>query len=101
MRNIIQPVQRTPEWYAFRWNLITASNAYKALDSQASINQLIYEKCQPLNQEKYKSSLTETPMSWGNKYEYLTSCIYEEKNQTTTQYAKMQQRARENDMKLF
>lgn len=42
-----QPVQRTKEWYDFRHNLITASNAYKAFDSQSSKNQLIYEKCQP------------------------------------------------------
>ena len=25
LRDIPQPVQRTPEWYQFRWNLITAS----------------------------------------------------------------------------
>jgi hypothetical protein len=48
LREIPQPEQRTPEWYQFRWNLITASNAWKALESQSAINQLIYEKCQPL-----------------------------------------------------
>jgi hypothetical protein len=42
-----QPAQRTKEWYDFRHNLITASNAYKAFDSQSTKNQLIYEKCQP------------------------------------------------------
>jgi putative phage-type endonuclease len=42
-----QPVQRTKEWYDFRHNLITASNAYKAFESQSNKNQLIYEKCQP------------------------------------------------------
>lgn len=78
-----QPEQRTSEWYTFRHDHVTASNAWKALGSIASRNQLIYEKCQSLNTEKYKSSLTETPMSWGNKYEYLTTCIYEEKNNTT------------------
>ena len=41
-----QPVQRTKEWYEFRHNLITASNAYKAFESQSTKNQLIYEKCQ-------------------------------------------------------
>jgi hypothetical protein len=41
-----QPAQRTKEWYAFRYNLITASNAYKAMDQSQSVqNQLIYEKC--------------------------------------------------------
>lgn len=44
LRNIPQPIQRTPEWYKFRWNLITASNAWKAFESQSTINQLIYEK---------------------------------------------------------
>jgi len=83
LKNIYQPEQKTQEWYTFRHDHITASNAWKALGTTASKNQLIYEKCQPLNTEKYKSSLSETPMSWGNKYEYLTSCIYEEKNHTT------------------
>ena len=44
-----QPAQRTKEWYAFRYNLITASNAYKAMDPSQSVqNQLIYEKCSSL-----------------------------------------------------
>ena len=42
---IPQPVQRTKEWYEFRHNLITASNAYKAFENQTIQNQLIYEKC--------------------------------------------------------
>jgi putative phage-type endonuclease len=83
LKGIYQPEQKTQEWYSFRHDHITASNAWKALGTTASKNQLIYEKCQPLNTEKYKGSLSETPMSWGNKYEYLTSCIYEEKNKTT------------------
>ena len=32
LRDAPQPVQRTPEWYQFRWNLITASNAWKAFE---------------------------------------------------------------------
>jgi putative phage-type endonuclease len=83
LKGIYQPEQKTQEWYDFRHDHITASNAWKALGTISSRNQLIYEKCQPLNTEKYKSSLVETPMSWGNKYEYLTTCLYEEKNQTT------------------
>ena len=83
LRSIVQPVQRSPEWYAFRWNLITASNAYKALDSQASINQLIYEKCQPLktfedNDSEIKMVNTNTAMHWGQKYEPLSVMIYED-----------------------
>ena len=83
LKGIYQPEQKTPEWYAFRHDHITASNAWKALGTASSKNQLIYEKCQSLNTEKYKASLAETPMSWGNKYEYLTTCLYEEKNNTT------------------
>jgi hypothetical protein len=41
LRNKPQPAQRTKEWYHFRHNLITASNAYKAFESQATQNQLI------------------------------------------------------------
>ena len=81
LRNIPQPVQRTPEWYKFRWNLITASNAWKAFESQSAINQLIYEKCQPLKtndeDEEVKLVNTNSPMHHGQKYEPLTVMIYE------------------------
>jgi putative phage-type endonuclease len=80
LRNIPQPVQRTPEWYTFRHNLITASNAHKAFDSKSSINQLIYEKCQPVkadNQnEEIKMTNLNTPLHWGQKYEPLSVIIY-------------------------
>jgi len=46
----LQPEQRTKEWYQFRYNLITASNAWKVFENQTTQNQLIYEKCQPLAQ---------------------------------------------------
>jgi len=86
LREIPQPIQRTPEWYQFRWNLITASNAYKAFDTQSSINQLIYEKCQPLKtfdengfeDEEVKMVNTNTAMHWGQKYEPLSVMIYED-----------------------
>ena len=83
LREIPQPVQRTPEWYKFRWNLITASNAWKAFESQSTINQLIYEKCQPLkdfsieNDEEVKMVNINTPLHWGQKYEPLSVLIYE------------------------
>jgi len=81
LRNIPQPVQRTSEWYTFRHNLITASNAHKAFDSKSSINQLIYEKCQPVksgNQtEELKMTNLNTPLHWGQKYEPLSVMIYE------------------------
>ena len=82
LRDIPQPTQRTPEWYKFRWNLITASNAWKAFESQSAINQLIYEKCQPLKssddeEDVVKLVNTNSPMHHGQKYEPLTVMIYE------------------------
>jgi putative phage-type endonuclease len=90
LRDIPQPEQRTQEWYKFRWNLITASNAYKAFESQLTINQLIYEKCQPLkinteesNEEQpVKMVNTNTPLHWGQKYEPLSVLLYESKYNT-------------------
>jgi len=74
-----QPDQRTPEWYKFRHNLLTASNAWKAFESQSCMNQLIYEKCKPLlqcSQEKEYVN-TASPMHWGQKYEPVSRMIYE------------------------
>ena len=82
LRNIPQPTQRTSEWYQFRHNLITASNAYKAFESQSAINQLIYEKCQPIKtiDEKDIPTMvnTNTTLHWGQKYEPLSVMIYED-----------------------
>jgi putative phage-type endonuclease len=97
LRKKPQPVQRTPEWYTFRHNLITASNAYKVFESQASINQIIYEKCQPLKFDFFKNDKNDknsenivnqnidtktmvnvnTTLHWGQKYEPLSVMMYE------------------------
>ena len=79
LRSIPQPVQRTPEWYTFRHNLITASNAYKAFEGQSTVNQLIYEKCQPLktNDDKFSMVNVNSTFHWGQKYEPLSVQIYE------------------------
>ena len=82
LRNIPQPEQRTTDWYKYRYNLITASNAWKALDSQSSVNSLIYEKCMPLNLEKYDNLNTDTPFHWGQKYEPLSIMFYESRYNT-------------------
>ena len=87
LRSKPQPAQRTKEWYQFRHNLITASNAYKAFESQATKNQLIYEKCQPLQgdssddsdaEEVVKMVNVNTTLHWGQKYEPLSVMIYED-----------------------
>jgi len=79
LRSIPQPEQRTPEWYTFRHNLITASNAYKAFEGQSTLNQLIYEKCQPLKTSDNKFSMVNvnSTFHWGQKYEPLSVQIYE------------------------
>jgi hypothetical protein len=81
LRGIPQPTQRTPEWYIFRHGLITASNAFKAFENQTIQNQLIYEKCQPLQSpdENKQPSLVnvDTTLHWGQKYEPMSVLIYE------------------------
>ncbi len=89
-----QPEQRTPEWYERRNNLITASAASKAFGTQASINQLVYEKCknQPSSQGQNQNTScspptplqgsVNSPLHWGQRYEPLTVMIYENRNKT-------------------
>lgn len=83
-----QPAQRTKEWYEFRQNLITASNAYKAFENESSRNQLIFEKCQPMPSTddlnaRSKQINTNTTLHWGQKYEPLSVLIYEHDYNTT------------------
>jgi putative phage-type endonuclease len=73
-----QPDQRTDGWYKFRHDLLTASNAWKAFESQACMNQLIYEKCKPLQLIQEKAHVnTSSPMHWGQKYEPVSRMVYE------------------------
>lgn len=76
LQSIPQPTQRTDEWYEFRHNLITASDLYKALDSVAVQNSLIYAKC-----NKWKSfgvcTNVNSSLHWGQKYEPLSVMLYE------------------------
>ena len=92
-----------------RYNMITASSAWKAFKSDSNINQLIYEKCKPLtvsthtadtNSERDDESTTasttftpqittektyvnvNSPLHWGQKYEELSRTIYEARNNT-------------------
>ena len=45
-------------------------------------NQLIYDKCEPLNVNKYQYVNTESPLHWGHKYEPLSLMWYENKYKT-------------------
>ncbi len=80
LQHIPQPEQRTPEWYEFRYNHLTASNIWKTFLTESTRNQLIFEKCQPLNMDKYSgpsASSLESPLHWGQKYEPLSVMLYE------------------------
>ncbi len=70
-----QPEQRTPEWYEYRYGLITASAAYKILGTVSKQNELICDKCAEM--KSFSSNSTEGSLHWGIKYEPL-SCIYYE-----------------------
>jgi putative phage-type endonuclease len=98
LRSAYQPAQRTPEWYAFRNNLVTASNIWKIFGSDANYNSLICEKCRPdvqipsiviipADDDDDTAALTEvknvnvdSPLHWGVKYEPLSVAIYEQRN---------------------
>jgi len=83
LKNIPQPQQRTKEWYDFRNNLITASNAYKAFENQTVKNQLIYEKCKLGTVDLSPTPVNvNSPMHHGQKYEPLSVMIYEDKYKT-------------------
>lgn len=76
-KNMEQPTQLTPEWYNFRWNLLTASNIWKALGTESSRNNLILGKCTPINMAKYNSVNINSPFHNGHKYEPLSTMLYE------------------------
>ena len=82
LRNVPQPEQRTEEWYLFRHKYLTASNLWKAFGTQRAQNELIYEKCKPINTDKYKSVNIDSPMHWGQKYEDVSIQWYENVYQT-------------------
>jgi len=81
INNIIQPQQKTPEWYYIRQNLITASNAYKIFESNCQQNSLIYEKCKTktIDELNFKQSVNiNSSLHWGQKYEPLSVLLYED-----------------------
>ena len=82
IENKYQPDQKSDAWYEYRHSGLTASNLWKAIDSQASINSLIYSKCEPLNIAKFKTINIDSPFHHGHKYEPLSIQIYEDKYNT-------------------
>jgi putative phage-type endonuclease len=84
IKNAENPQQRTPEWYKHRYNMLTASNLWQALNTEAQRNRLIYEKCKPLETPATDATATESKwistegsLHWGVRYEPLTVLIYE------------------------
>jgi putative phage-type endonuclease len=90
LRSRPQHAQRTPDWYQFRMNLLSASNYYKVMGSQAAKNSIIHEKCKQYNTPQIvvdpntlpKSVNVETPMHWGQKYEPMSVLLYEHEYNT-------------------
>jgi len=83
--DVPQVKQKTPAWYEQRSKLITASNIWKCLSSQANQNSLICEKCAPSKEFSMDYVNTNSPMHWGVKYEPLTIMVYEHMYQTKIQ----------------
>ena len=77
LRSIVQPEQKTPPWYLFRHNMLTASSIWQALGTQASINRLIYKKCEPINMYKCLRVNISSACHHGQKYEPVTQSFYE------------------------
>ena len=63
LKEVPQPEQRTMEWHTYRHTLITASNAYKAIETESTRNQLIFEKCKPITMDMVMPNLTGIPIS--------------------------------------
>lgn len=81
LRDAVQPDQRTAEWYEQRHGLITASSAWKVLDSQANFNSFVHSKCLPY--QPYTSANVDSPLHWGQRYEPVSVELYEHTYETT------------------
>ena len=80
LKNIPQPAQRTPEWYEFRHNHLTASSIWKVFGTNSQQNQLIYSKCNTLTKQTTPSIYS--TLHWGHKYEPVSTMWYEETYKT-------------------
>ena len=77
IRSRPQSEQCTPQWYTDRWNRLSGSNAWKAFGSQAQVNSLIFEKCKPIEVEKFQSVNTESSLHHGKRFEPVSTQYYE------------------------
>jgi putative phage-type endonuclease len=77
LNSMPQPQQRSPEWYEYRQNVITASSASHILESQATFNKYMEEKVLP---EKHFQA--GTACQFGIKFEDTACAIYEKLTNT-------------------
>jgi len=82
LNTIVQAEQRSNEWYIFRRSTLTASNIYKIFQSDYSQSQLIIEKSEPIDVNKFKVTNLSSPLHWGQKYEPVSLLYYEHINNT-------------------
>ena len=82
LKNIPQPEQRTDDWYHFRYKYLTASSIWKVFGTPRTQNELIYDKCKPLDISKYATVNTDSPLHWGQKYEDISLLWYEREYMT-------------------
>jgi putative phage-type endonuclease len=78
----VQAEQKSDEWYIFRRSTLTASNIYKIFQSDYSQSQLIIEKSEPIDVNKFKVTNLNSPLHWGQKYEPVSILYYEHLNNT-------------------
>ena len=78
-----QPEQQSKEWFIFRREGLSASDLYKALDTQAKQNQLILSKCLPIDFNKKFSTNINSACHNGHRYEPLSIMHYEKDFNTT------------------
>ena len=75
--NVEQPEQQTKEWFEFRREGLSASDIWKALDTQSQKNNLIYGKCKNIDMTKKQSVNIHSAFHNGHKYEPLSIMHYE------------------------
>jgi len=75
--NMEQPEQLSKEWFEFRREGLSASDLYKALDSQSKQNNLALGKCEPIDFNKKFSTNINSPCHNGHRYEPLSIMHYE------------------------
>ena len=71
--------QNSPEWYTERHKYLTASSIWKIFSTNGARNSFIYNKCLPLNIDKYSTNNINihSTLHWGHKYEPLSIKYYE------------------------